>query len=107
MTANDYLCKFSKCQEEFQTKSGLVEHMVAEHQFYYAYSKNELYSWCRFCEEHVWELTSTSGRESHFDGHVEQTMKQVKQYGYTGVEMRYRTEPGTSNSWETIHFLLA
>jgi hypothetical protein len=83
MTTNDCLCKFSKCQEEFQTKSGLVEPMVAEHQFYYAYSKNELYSWCRFCEEHVWELASTSGRESHFEGHVEQAMVLMENVGTT------------------------
>lgn len=33
------------------------------------------------------EMVSTSARESHFEGHVEQVMKQAEQHGYTGVEL--------------------
>jgi hypothetical protein len=90
MAAKVYFCKFSKCQPEFQTRSALVEHTVAAHQFYHANSKNELYIWCRYCESFVWEMASTSAPESHFEGHVEQAIRQAEEYGCCGVELHYQ-----------------
>lgn len=71
-------CKLESCKEEFDSGEALVEHCFDVHRIKLAHSANELYTFCRYCEDYVWEHAHTFARRLLFEQHFEEAKRCIE-----------------------------